>query len=328
MKIYPQDLGVKRHVVLLWRRAGKSAPAGDPPAPRVGRLGRLWVRDTGLDPDTTAATLCALRRPLFLLRVLSLVPVPFVPVAFEALRDGPAPLLFLAAAVAWVVLCTVFWPRTLFQLRHRTLARKPVTAGEIAALLPGAQDELERTYLTLVMDIVQRDPAVGAELDLRSALRALGDAIDRLPATRVVSDSPDILTEVLRRTATDALAAAQAEPDRVVAASLVRRAEALQRRADATHRSALLVRRFTALRQEMAAETEALRAGLTAFYTGANDIADLTGLAEDIRRVAAEAAAITAARDEVDAFVASTPYTPSLAPEPRQAKARLNLGHE
>lgn len=148
----------------------------------------------------------------------------------------------------------------------------------------------------------------------------MGEAIDRLPATRVVADSPDILTEVLRRTATQTLTQAQREADRVVAASLVRQAEAMQRWADATHRANLLVRRFGALRQEMAAETEALRAGLSAYYTGANDIADLTRLAEDVRRVAAEAASVTAAVEEVDQVIAGLSPLPAPAPE-----ARLHL---
>ncbi len=135
------------------------------------------------------------------------------------------------------------------------------------------------------------------------------------------------MTEVLRRTAVESLQTAQAEPDRIVAASLVRRAEALQRRADATHRSSLLVRRLGALRQEMAAETEALRAGLSAYYTGANDIADLTQMAEDIRRVAAEATALTAAREELDEMsAAAASYVPHLKPETAEARLHLERG--
>ncbi len=64
---------------------------------------------------------------------------------------------------------------------HRALNQKPLSAAEIAALLPKADDELERAYLTLAMDVVRQELASGADQDLRSALRALGDAIDRLP---------------------------------------------------------------------------------------------------------------------------------------------------
>jgi len=104
------------------------------------------------------------------------------------------------------------------------------------------------------------------------------------------------------------------------------RDEALERRADATQRAGQMVRRFSALRQEMAAETEALRAGLAAYYTGAHDIADLTRLADDIRRVAAEAAAITSAREELDeasAAAAGWPHVASsLSPETGTLRAR------
>lgn len=95
----------------------------------------------------------------------------------------------------------------------------------------------------------------------------------------------------------------------------MRRVEALHRRADATERANTLTRRFSVLRQEMAAETAALRAGLTAYYSGAHDIADLTQMAEDMQRLAAEAAAITDAVEEVAVFSAGfIPATPPPTP--------------
>jgi len=210
--------------------------------------------------------------------------------------------------VFWVFTCafsSYVAPRMVLLSRCQNLQEKPLTATEVATLLPEANDDLERAYLTLVLDVVRGDVEQGPGGDLRQALRALGDAIDKLPATRATgADSADIMTEVLRRTAEETLKRAQQESDRVVAASFIRRAEALHRRADATTRSHLLVRRFSALRQEMAAEIEALRAGLAAFYTGVNDIADLTRLANDVQRVAAEAAAITEAVEEVDGILA------------------------
>jgi len=134
------------------------------------------------------------------------------------------------------------------------------------------------------------------------------------------------MTEVLRRTAAETLVQAQAEPDRVVAASLIRRVEALHRRADATTRANVLVRRFSVLRQEMAAETEALRAGLAAYYTGAHDITDLTRLAEDMQRVAAEAAAMTAAVEEVDTWMLGAPARPQAPTDTAPARVQLGQG--
>jgi len=86
----------------------------------------------------------------------------------------------------------------------------------------------------------------------------------------------------------------------------------------------MLVRRFSVLRQEMAAETEALQASLAAYYTGAHDIADLTRLAEDMQRVAAKAAAMMAAVEEVDGWTLGAPVRPQAPAE--AAPARMQLG--
>ena len=335
MKLLPQDLGARHRLALLHRRGRKGMSAATPPdgpPPRLGALGRRWTRGTVLEPEMAAQTLALIRRQLRALRGLSLLSVPLT-MAFlaEASRPGSGPevLLLPGAALAWAGACWTALPRAAFRRVEREIHLPPITAAEIAALLPGTDDNLERAYLTLAMDVVRQDVvASGADADLRGALRALGDAIDRLPATRAAAESsgsPDILTEVLRRTAQEALLQAQAEPDRVVAASLVRRAEALERRADATQRAGQMVRHFGALRQEMAAETEALRAGLAAYYTGAHDIADLIRLADDIRRVAAEAAAITSAREELDEASAAAGWphvASSLSPETGTLRAR------
>jgi hypothetical protein len=88
----------------------------------------------------------------------------------------------------------------------------------------------------------------------------------------------------------------------------------------------VLVRRFSVLRQEMAAETEALRAGLAAYYTGAHDIADLTRLADDMQRVAAEAAAMTAAVEEVDAWMLGAPTPTQVSTDTIPARVQLGQG--
>ncbi len=306
--------------------------------PRVGFWGRRWLgKQKGqMTSEEAQVTLRAVRGPARACTALGFLAIP--PALGYALSafGSSAVLLDLAFAGGWTWFFALAQPRRLVARQHRQMYERAVTSGEVAALLPQAHDELERSYLTLVMDVVRQEvagvqeqgPASGA--DLRSALRALGDAIDRLPATRAVGhlalggETPDIMTEVLRRTAAETLLQAQAEPDRVVAASLIRRVEALHRRADATTRANVLVRRFSVLRQEMAAETEALRASLAAYYTGAHDIADLTRLAEDMQRVASEAAAMTAAVEEVDAWMLGTPTRPQ--PQAEAAPARVQLG--
>lgn len=321
MKLLPQDLGQKRGRALLLRRAGLPSQSvadttlSDEPT-RLGFWGRRWLgkQQGQVTEDEALCALHSLRHRLRAWAGLGALPglAALGILLGEASHGLPGEVFpFVAGAALLSYFCVVGRPRALLTGRLRQIREQPLSASEIAFLLPLASDELERSYLTLVMEVSRQEVAAhalpgaeaGARADLREALQALGDAIDRLPLGRTVgSERPDILTEVLRRTAEDTLLAAQAEPDRVVAASLVRQVEALHRRADATTRANTLVRRFAALRQEMAAETEALRAGLAAYYTGAGDVADLTQLVQNVRQVAREAASITAAVEEVDSL--------------------------
>ena len=346
MNLLPEDLGEKRCRILAARRVGRPAPAVEEAPPRVGFWGRRWLgkRKETMSAEQARVTLQAVRGPARFSSVVGLVALPgtlscLVAALFQLSSPDAAPLLLGAGATgAWSWFFTIAQPRRLAARKHQQMYGWAVTSSEVAALLPQAHDELERSYLTLVMDVVRQEVAGAQEqgpasgTDLRSALRALGDAIDKLPATRAVGhlalggETPDIMTEVLRRTAAETLLQAQAEPDRVVAASLIRRVEALHRRADATTRANVLVRRFAVLRQEMAAETEALRASLAAYYTGAHDIADLTRLADDMQRVAAEAAAMTAAVEEVDSWMLGTPARPSAPTEAAPARVQLGQG--
>ncbi len=101
-------------------------------------------------------------------------------------------------------------------------------------------------------------------------------------------------------------AEAASERDAVAQASLERQADAVQRRADAWERAATLMRRASVLRREMMAQTEALRAGLAGFHSGATDIVGLTNVAETARGVAAEASSVSEAREELDAAITRT----------------------
>jgi len=291
MNLFPEDLGEKRCRPLVARRAGRAVSPTEGAPPPVGFWGRRWLgrQKEQISGEEAQTTLRAVRTPARVWSVVGLLPTPGALACLLAFlfqpdtHDAPSLLLGAGAGGIWAWFFAFAQPRRLLARGHRRMYAQPVTPGEIAALLPQAHDELERSYLTLVMDVVRQEvagvqeqgPASGT--DLRSALHALGDAIDRLPATRAVGhlslggETPDIMTEVLRRTAAETLILAQAEPDRVVAASLIRRVEALHRRADATARANVLVRRFAVLRQEMAAETEALRAGLAAYYSGCWD---------------------------------------------------------
>lgn len=328
MNVLPQDLGEKRCEMIVSQRAGTVPKTRREPDEPLGfwdrcRLGKLknQVNLREAQPLLQAA------RPLTNWSTsLGLVSIPLaVGMGFGVANnaDNPLPGLFCFGVVGgWAWFLSAVYPRHVVARKYRRLYAEPVSSVEIAALLPQTRDELERSYLTLVMDVSRQEVQTAAGANLRIALKSLGEAIDKLPATRVVlSDDHDIITEVLQRTAAATLQKAQEEPDRIAAASLMRRVEALHRRADATKRANTLTRRFSVLRQEMAAETEALRAGLTAYYSGAHDIADLTQLAEDMQRLATEAAALTDAVEEVDTFSAGR--VAAASPTPTVNRIRL-----
>jgi len=330
MKLYPNDLGGNRTTsVILHRLKQRDSVAAQNTAP-VGFWSKLWIgrKNREADPAIVRVAMSSLG---FALGTVLLATIPgsavlIITGTIARNEWAPGAPLFMLGSVGMIAGAYAI-PSCMLRRRLHRVTNKPLTAMEVASLLPAATDDLIRAYLTLVMDVVRQDVEPLGGADLRSALRALGEAIDKLPATRAIGiDSPDIMTEVLRRTAEETLKQAQVEPDRIVGASLIRRAESLHRRADATSRANLLSRRFMVLRQEMAAETEALRAGLAAYYTGAHDIADLTRLAHDVQRVAAEAAAITQATEEVDEALLERPsYRPAIA-EPTAMHIQSGLG--
>ncbi len=335
MNVLPQDLGEKRCEILVSQRAGTAPNMRREPDEPLGFWGRCWLGRLRkqispqearpvLQAVQTAAGGCTALSFLGVLLagggMISTVEAGFLPYYYH---PDPTPgIICLGIGGCWTWLLSVVYPRGFVARKYRRLYQTPVTGAEVAGLLPLTHDELERSYLTLVMDVSRQEVQTTAGANLRIALRSLGEAIDKLPATRVmVSDDHDIITEVLQRTAAETLRKAQEEPDRIAAASLMRRVEAMHRRADATKRANTLTRRFSVLRQEMAAETEALRAGLTAYYSGTHDIADLTQLAEDMQRLATEAASLTDAVEEVDTFTAGR--LPAASPTPAVNRVRL-----
>lgn len=329
MDLYAHDLGLKRYAALMRTRAAgftgnagtavaAAVPVASPETARLGLLGRLWTRGSGARPAEAAAALSTMKS--FIIGMIGglgggatgfLMPAAMMAAKGEVVGASVMGMAGLAMAGSGLAI-----PGVMFHRMHR----KPLSAAEIETLLPLAHDDLERAFVTLALDAARQEvsPQVGREL--RAAIGALAGAIDRLPAASVTA----VDTEALRGEARDVLARAQNEPDRVIAASLERRAEALERRADASERSALLVRRAVALREELFAQTEALRAGLTAFHSGSTDTAGLAHLAETVRGVAAEAASVAEARDELDAFVPA-PLSPAASAE-NLPPARLRVG--
>ena len=350
MRIRPHDLGTEWHIRLVRERArGGSSRLGGvgapPPAPRLGPLGRAWNRDLRLRPEVAAATF-----PSFAEETLARAYV--VGAGAGAIGLGAAAWLLgdghvFGAALAlgaggvggW--LGAVALPRAAL----RSLLERPVSESEIewargaepspalawrrlanrllerlgGGLPPAHGDPLHRAFLDLVQEAIRCDDVPPeAEASVRAALCDLGDAVAGLPVP--VGETDEAIA--LRQRAGDLAALARTETDGVVAASLLRQADALLREADAKDAANRQARRVRALRSELAAQIAALRAGLSALGAGRADAAVLARSADTVRGVAREAASLAAAREELDATVPSPRVAGTAAADEEQ---RLTL---
>jgi hypothetical protein len=182
----------------------------------------------------------------------------------------------------------------------RNLHEEPLTETEVDILREKTDDSLTRAFLDLVRDAVRQEVSDPPASQVRAGIAALAEAIDRLP--EVVREPVD--TAALRAEADTLSAQSLDERDRLTADSLERRADALRRRATSAELSALTAKRTHALRAEIQAQIEALREGIVALTPGsqAHEVADLSTLAETVRRVASEATASADARAELAGY--------------------------
>lgn len=313
MNVFPQDLGRRWHVALVAARTPRPRGQGLGPLftpnaaapPRrddktPGPLARFWSGGTNLGAEAASDGLAGMAvrtRPLIGLGIGTLLYAGMAGVL--AATGQPETAVIITGASAFMGSLCLLMPRWLFGRVHNTA----LVSREIETLLPTARDDLDRAFLTLVGDVVRQSPSampLAAQTEVRSALSALGEAIEQMPALAGANDLPDV--GALRNEAACVRAEAEREPDAVAQASLVRQADALVRRADALFRAATLTRRTQVLRRELIAQTEALRAGLAGFSTnGGGDVSGLAGLAETVRGVALEASSVADARAELDA---------------------------
>jgi hypothetical protein len=174
---------------------------------------------------------------------------------------------------------------------------KPLQVTEVEGLIKETVEELEKAYLALLRDVLLTDVPEKAEADIRAAVEALGEAIEKLPRVRIEPFD----TAALRLEAAQLQQQALTEPDRVTADSISRRADALERRAEAHEHSALLAKRAAALRAEILAQIETLREGLAGHQLedGVGPTVAFAELSDTARRVAQEASAAAEARQEL-----------------------------
>ncbi len=318
MEIRPTDLGLRRGVPVLSERArsiqgtrhgGRLAGAiGGAQKKRIGVLGRWWLRGSGLDDETGAEVLHAVRGPLlgFVGGICGGFGGGFgtnaIVMALISLRGeaGPAPALAMLFGTVGAVGIGLGlgYPRRLVQRWIGT----PLTESELDTLLASHPEMgLERSFLNLVREAIRVENAPEKVTEeLRAAIQTLGEAIDTLPplSTEAMALDP----EALRAEAETLRERSLAETDRVVADSIERRAGALDQQADAIGHSAQAIRRNAAQREELDAQIEALRLGLVAYYSsGQADATGLTQLATSARTVAGETRSLADATTELDA---------------------------
>lgn len=235
------------------------------------------------------------------------------------------------------------------RLAQRFLRR--LGAGAMTDGLPA--DELEQAFLRLARDMARLENVPPRrEEDLREALRALGEAVSSLPLPAsldmpMTRQEPTAAAADLRTDADTLLArAAHTEKDPVIAASLRRQADALLRQAEAADRTITINRRTRALRQELRAQIEALRSSLPTFAAGHaatsasaaasaathTDTGAFAQIAESIQDIAAEAASVASAHDELNAALGPS-YSPqatygATSAQPEDTPLRLRQGRE
>ncbi|MBC7805158.1 MAG: hypothetical protein H7145_03310 [Akkermansiaceae bacterium] len=329
MELQPADLGGGLALEVIHarvatanagRRGGRlraalvqRAPVGKPA--RLGMIDRLILRGSGLSEEAQNKAAEALSMTRTGMVIGSLAPtVGFLPAIFAFASQGNMAGVGVIAAMGLGMSAMVTGLSLSYGRRH---VSAPLTEDELANLTVANQGStLRQDFLRLAREISKQEKiSPEAEAGLRDALRSLGDALEQLPFSTTNTASP----VELRENAATVRSRADAEPDSVTQASLLRQADALERSAQAAERSALIWKRTIALHAELAAQIESLRLGLTAFYTGDGDVSGLAALSENVRTVAAEAVSVASARAELDAVPV---YVSPAAP---QAQA-LTLG--
>ena len=349
MNLTLRDIGAEHFTTLLRRRlnpavvtttsgqlVSQPAPSAKPRAKKTNRrLMRYWMRDLNLNNalrDKTEEIVGT--SPSFSggTALLIFFTVFFLTPALAMLAASAPPALPIVFTMLWAFMVSliIFSPRSTL----KNAVQKPVTTEEIESLLPNVRGRLDRSYLTLVLDVLRHESAMSpaAQNDIKAALSALGDTISRLPGGPIPTADPALL----RREAEEFRLEAGRENDAFVRASFLRQAESLEKRAQLGGENATSARRISALRREARTQMNALRALLAAFsQTAPGEAAQNVALSEAVSRVSGEAQAVSQAHRELaDAEIAAflghpmpanipvqplpTPNVPSVVPAQTQ----------
>lgn len=372
MQLLPQDLGTKWHILTVRNRVlGFTSVWTKPTEPKIGPLGKRWIKDLPVSEEVAATTLPLTKDhtsgSMWAIGMSTVwFPIALVAVGFGALSHGDI-AGFLGAEVAGVGLgaaiaqgAGIIVPRMYLKKLHgAALTEEELTpfltgnvpglpqvfgemAGKVLRLFKGqtsqgndsnVEDELERSFLNLVRDVVRsQNVPKESEDELRTALRAIGEALCRLPpVAEVGAGAGSLLAADQRAEAQMLYARAERESDSVIAGSLQRQANALEVAARASENAVAVSRRVRALRQELRAQIDVLRltlptwgrAGQSAGQPFAHN-AEITlgNIAGSVQSVASEAVAMSDAHAELDEYLTGRKYDTQSANEPQTLRAR------
>lgn len=306
MKLLPGDLSPNLASEVVARRVAASVGsrargrriAMNQAGPAVGPFQNVLKRTTGMEEPAATKTMDRVGR-FFSLQgnTLSLIwgmSMGVMGLAANGSDPGLTVALMVALASTGVALGQVI-PRWSIWRTCNT----PLQEGELDTLLTDAHDPLEHAYFLLLKDALQQtNLSESAEKELRSALKALGEAMEQLPSAAPDSATAD--PDTLRAEAKSLRDRGMQEADQTVSDSLLRQADARERSAEAIARSQQTLRRNAVLRDELVAQTEALRIDLAVQSTERSSTGEFANLAESARRVAAEATSLVDARNELD----------------------------
>jgi hypothetical protein len=348
MQIKPQDLGIRRCIGLMQRRLqpttitstkSVSLPelasvtdSGGERSTRLGLFGRYATR--GMDLPLSARA--RLREKMdgiiygslggFFGGSLGLA------IAGLSMLSSARSSTDVILGGIFVAITAALWG-TGFQLPGilvRNTYNRPLQTEEIEGWLSaegGVTDTLDVEFLRLVRDAMRQSVASPLiEQNLRDSIRALADAIDRVP--RIVA--PIHNENALQGEIAEIRYHLSGETDPVIVESRHRRIAALEQSLRNVQRNARVGRRAEALREELLAQIGALRMGLSSLETETGEnLPALTTLADSVRRVAAEAGALADAREELDATSVSRPIDEQITSDSQESRTiRTNAAEQ
>ena len=337
------------------RALGVAAVWTKPAAPRLGTLGKRWIQDLPVSDEVAAETLPVSADKTshtawaFGGTTAAVVAGLVFGLGGDLLAHGnvagflTAETLTLLFGSAAGYASFIGLPRLHLKKLHQTAVTEEELAPFLTGNVPGLphvfgamagkllrflnqsapveteQDPLETAFLSLVRDCLRNDTVPENQQDeLRAALRAIGEALCRLPPIDTLENTGSSILAANQRAEAQMLRArSNRESDAVVAGSLERQAAALENAAHASENGVVVARRVRALRQELRAQMEVLRLTLpawgrpartqTAQNHAAHTEATLGNIAEAVQSVAREAVSITDAHDELDNFLTTAP---------------------